>query len=112
VVICSTHHFAAHESATRSARLRVELSHSRSEQKEYLKNVELARVLAKREERRWAKAPIEHEGRDASLSESAEVAPEREREAATVRPQNRGKKEQRADTQDTGVIDDVLLGVF
>jgi len=103
----------AHESATRSARLRVELSQSRSEQKEYLKNVELARVLAKREERRWAKAPIEHEDRDASLSESAEVAPIREREAATVRLQIPGKKkEQGADTQDTGVIDDVLLGVF
>jgi ESF2/ABP1 family protein len=106
------HRFAAHESATRNARLRVELSQSRSEQKEYLKNVELARVLAKREGRKWAKAPIKHEDRDAALSESAEVAPIREREAATVRLQDRGKKEQGTDAQDTGVIDDVLLGVF
>ena len=34
-----------------TARLRLELSQSRSEQREYLKNVELARVLDKREER-------------------------------------------------------------
>jgi len=33
-----------------AARLRLELSQSRSEQHEYLKNVELARVLDKREE--------------------------------------------------------------
>jgi ESF2/ABP1 family protein len=112
VVLGSTHRFAAHESATRTARLRVELSQSRIEQKEYLKNVELARVLAKRGERRRAKAPIEHEDRDASLSESAEVAPKRE---PTARPQNRGgkrPKEQGEDTQGTGVIDDVLLDVF
>ena len=34
-----------------AARLCLELSQSRSEQREYLKNVELARVLDKREER-------------------------------------------------------------
>ena len=37
-----------------TARLRLELSQSRSEQREYLKNVELARVLEKREERSQA----------------------------------------------------------
>lgn len=37
-----------------AARLRLELSQSRSEQREYLKNVELARVLDKREERSHA----------------------------------------------------------
>ena len=37
-----------------AARLRLELSQSRSEQREYLKNVELARVLDKREERSQA----------------------------------------------------------
>jgi ESF2/ABP1 family protein len=37
-----------------AARLRLELSQSRSEQREYLKNVELARVLEKREERSQA----------------------------------------------------------
>jgi len=42
----------AHESATRAARLRLELSQSKTEQREYLKNVELARVLDKRAERK------------------------------------------------------------
>ena len=37
-----------------AARLRLELSQSKSEQREYLKNVELARVLNKREERSQA----------------------------------------------------------
>jgi ESF2/ABP1 family protein len=37
-----------------TARLRLELSQSRSEQREYLKNVELAQVLDKREERSHA----------------------------------------------------------
>jgi ESF2/ABP1 family protein len=36
------------------ARLRLEISQSRAEQREYLKNVELARVLNKREERSQA----------------------------------------------------------
>jgi ESF2/ABP1 family protein len=38
----------AHEAAVHEAQLRVELSQSRKEQREYLKNVELARVLDKR----------------------------------------------------------------
>ena len=44
----------AHEAAVHAARLRVELSQSRQEQNEYLKNVELARVLEKRAERKRA----------------------------------------------------------
>jgi ESF2/ABP1 family protein len=43
---------AAHEAAIHAAKLRVELSQSRSEQQEYLKNVELARVLDKRAEKK------------------------------------------------------------
>ncbi|KAF8164886.1 hypothetical protein B0H34DRAFT_687011 [Crassisporium funariophilum] len=38
----------AHEAAVHAAKLRVELSESKQEQQEYLKNVELARVLDKR----------------------------------------------------------------
>jgi ESF2/ABP1 family protein len=37
-----------------TAQLRLELSQSKAEQREYLKNVELARVLDKREERSQA----------------------------------------------------------
>ena len=44
--------FAAHEAAVHAARLRVELSQSKREQQEYLKNVELARVLDKRADRK------------------------------------------------------------
>jgi len=51
----------AHEAAIHSAKLRVELAQSKSEQREYLKNVELARVLDKRNERRKEKGlgPVE-----------------------------------------------------
>ncbi|QRV72970.1 RNA recognition motif protein [Ceratobasidium sp. AG-Ba] len=42
----------AQEAAARTARLRVELSQSRAEQRDYLKNVELARVLDKRAKRK------------------------------------------------------------
>ena len=42
----------AHEAAVHTARLRVELSQSRREQQEYLKNVELARVLDKRAQKK------------------------------------------------------------
>ena len=38
----------AHEAAVHRAKLRVELSQSKAEQQEYLKNVELAKVLEKR----------------------------------------------------------------
>jgi ESF2/ABP1 family protein len=44
----------AHEAAVHQAKLRAELSQSRKEQREYLKNVELARVLEKRTERKLA----------------------------------------------------------
>ncbi|KAK7051289.1 RNA-binding ATPase activator esf2 [Paramarasmius palmivorus] len=45
----------AHEAALHTAKLRVELSQSKAEQREYLKNVELARVLEKRAERKREK---------------------------------------------------------
>ncbi|KAJ2923984.1 hypothetical protein H1R20_g13116, partial [Candolleomyces eurysporus] len=45
----------AHEAAVQSAKLRVELSQSRQEQQEYLRNVELARVLDKRAEKKREK---------------------------------------------------------
>ncbi|KAG6836836.1 hypothetical protein H0H93_002516 [Arthromyces matolae] len=45
----------AHEAAIHTAKLRVEISQSRHEQQEYLKNVELARVLEKRAEKKQEK---------------------------------------------------------
>jgi len=51
----------AHEAAIHAAKLRVELAQSKSEQREYLKNVELARVLDKRNQKRKEKGlgPLE-----------------------------------------------------
>lgn len=43
---------AANEAAVHTAKLRVELSQSRAEQQEYLRNVETARILEKRSERK------------------------------------------------------------
>ncbi|KAF5361578.1 hypothetical protein D9757_011542 [Collybiopsis confluens] len=45
----------AHEAAIHTAKLRIELSQSRSEQQDYLKNVELARVLEKRVQKKKEK---------------------------------------------------------
>jgi ESF2/ABP1 family protein len=46
----------AHEQATREARLRVELSQSKTEQKHYLKQVEVGRSLEKRAEKKRKRA--------------------------------------------------------
>ena len=110
-ILSLAHRSAAHESATRTARLRVELSQSRSEQKEYLRNVELARVLAKREE----KKAREDLGTSFGASKIGMVQ-KTERIVATVKSENqekkRRKRERGADAKDGGVIDDVLLDVF
>jgi ESF2/ABP1 family protein len=68
----------AHEAAQRTARLRVELSQSRAEQREYLKNVELARVLDKRVKRK------QDEAEKAGLDPSTVTLP--------VRPEKRQRK--------------------
>lgn len=58
---CRSTYGIAHEAAVHAAKLRVELAQSKSEQREYLKNAELARILDKRNEKRKAKGqgPIE-----------------------------------------------------
>ena len=50
--------FAAHEAAIHAAKLRVELSQSRSEQQEYLRNVEIARQLEKRAAKKREKGEV------------------------------------------------------
>jgi len=85
----------AHEAAIHSARLRVELSQSKSEQRDYLKNVELARVLDKR---RKAKG---------SLPEQ----PKKERKRKTEEADDtRGAKKERIGS--TGQLDSVLSSIF
>lgn len=55
----------AHEAAIHQARLRVELAQSRAEQRDYLRNVETARVLEKRAGRKRAAGKVvqEEEGK-------------------------------------------------
>ena len=67
--------FAAHEQATREARLRVELSQSKMEQKHYLKQVEIGKSLEKRSEKkrkRAAELGIEPEQATSSIPKSTE----------------------------------------
>ena len=81
----------AHEAAVHTAKLRVELSQSKTEQREYLKNVELARVLEKRAERKrqagkevvkWprevaTKRPLESEGESERWTKRTKEKPAR-----------------------------------
>ncbi|KAF9480788.1 hypothetical protein BDN70DRAFT_804642 [Pholiota conissans] len=66
----------AHETAVHAAKLRVELSQSKNEQQQYLKNVELARVLDKRAAKKKEKGeefelkPINQSGRKRQHEES------------------------------------------
>jgi len=88
----------AHEAAIHTARLRVELSQSKSEQQDYLKNVELARVLDKRRKQKGG------------LPEQ----PKRERKRPTEEADDvRRKKRVRTDSSgDKGQLDSVLSSIF
>jgi ESF2/ABP1 family protein len=88
----------AHEAAIHTARLRVELSQSKSEQRDYLKNVELARVLDKRRKQKG------------ELPEQ----PKRERKRPTEEADDvRRKKRERTDSSgDKGQLDSVLSSIF
>ena len=79
-----------------TARLRLELSQSRSEQREYLKNVELARVLDKREERSQA------------------VGKEFKRKEVNKRPASEGGSRESAlkRPRTTGALESVLGSIF
>lgn len=103
---------SAHETATHAARLRVELSQSRSEQKDYLKNVELARVLAKRAERKRASQGADEAAR-VDKTADAKRPPSKKRDNPVKNPENGEKKRRRIEgSSNTGAIDDVLSQVF
>ncbi|VDC04079.1 unnamed protein product [Peniophora sp. CBMAI 1063] len=80
----------AHEGAVREAKLRLELGQSRTEQRDYLANVELARVLDKRAQRAQAA------GKDPSTVRKPKNAAKREHatldDGATPREKKRHKK--------------------
>lgn len=77
------------------AQLRVELSQSRKEQREYLKNVELSRVLDKRAEKKRLKG---------------EEMPPPKRKAVSA-DEGRPKKKKR-DASPSGQLDSVLTSIF
>lgn len=108
----------AHEAAAHTARLRVELSQSRTEQKDYLKNVELARVLDKRATRKRER------DEKAGTSSEVGVAPNPLERSRNSRPPQKGDDSERRPIKkrktgessrgapQTGSIDDVLAQVF
>ncbi|KAI0824653.1 hypothetical protein BC628DRAFT_1410782 [Trametes gibbosa] len=106
----------AHEAAVHQAQLRAELSQSRKEQREYLKNVELARTLDKRAERK-RKAPnveegtkekTEGEARPQKVLKQDDDAPPRP--AATEKRKKRRPAETRPDAE--AQLSTVLGSVF
>ncbi|EKM59420.1 uncharacterized protein PHACADRAFT_87776 [Phanerochaete carnosa HHB-10118-sp] len=100
----------AHEAAVHAARLRMELSQSKREQQEYLRNVELARVLDKRAERKKSKAadgPVER-------MDGVEKPAKRER-ADGERPLKKRRKEKQEEAIDESTqkqLNSVLGNIF
>jgi len=93
--------FVAHEAAVHQAKLRAELSQSRKEQREYLKNVELARVLEKRTERKLA------EGKEPPRLKRQQIDASSE-----DRPKKKRKPKSMAQDGDPAQLSSVLSSVF
>ena len=95
----------AHEAAVREAKLRLELGQSRAEQRDYLANVELARVLDKRAERAQAS------GKDPASVRKIKSKHERDGESARPEDAKRRKKvHEGGDKQEK--LDSVLSSIF
>ncbi|EJD54072.1 hypothetical protein AURDEDRAFT_80834 [Auricularia subglabra TFB-10046 SS5] len=96
----------AHEAAVHRERLRIELSQSKTEQRDYLHNVELARVLKKREEKRKAKG----------AGEEAATAPPalgKRKEPETKEKPKRPKRPKTDSASSNGAgLDSVLSSIF
>ncbi|KIJ70386.1 hypothetical protein HYDPIDRAFT_122137 [Hydnomerulius pinastri MD-312] len=95
----------AHEAAVHSAKLRVELAQSKTEQRDYLRNVGLARVLDKRNEKRKEKGqgPIEppkREGKRRGEDDRVDTS------------QKQAKRAKLVDTTQTTQLDSVLGSIF
>jgi len=93
--------FVAHEAAVHQAKLRAELSQSRKEQREYLKNVELARVLEKRTEKKLA------EGK-----EPPRLKRQQNDERSEDRPKKKRKPKPMVQDGDPAQLSSVLSSVF
>ncbi|KAL0565583.1 RNA-binding ATPase activator esf2 [Marasmius crinis-equi] len=89
----------AHEAALHAAKLRVELSQSKAEQRDYLKNVELARVLDKRAEKKREKG------------EEMVLKPQPERKKRPAEDEGGSKKRPRAENNEKQ-LETVLSSIF
>jgi len=91
----------AHEAAVHQAKLRAELSQSRKEQRDYLKNVELARVLEKRTEKKLAegKEPPQLKRRQNDASSEG-------------RPKKSRNSKEKAEKGDSAQLSSVLDSIF
>ena len=114
----------AHEAAVHRARLRVELEQSRREQKDYLRQVELARVLDKRAKRKREAA----EQRGEQVDEKSLLPPLKKRQQSKREGNNTGEngsqQKTKQDTRkrekdnnnksvgDTGQLKHVLRSIF
>ena len=105
----------AHEAAVHAAQLRVELSQSRKEQRDYLRNVELARVLDKRARRKRKGT----EGGDPEVEETETRPPKIPKPddgdaPSNARPKEKRKKPRPVEPKPDAVaqLDSVLGSIF
>jgi len=102
----------AHEAAIHTARLRVELTQSKAEQQDYLKNVELARVLDKRAERK-RKAAEERGEEPEPMKKKPHTLPRRDGESESKRrKKTKAKPDGSDDSGDPRLIQSVLGSIF
>ena len=102
---------AAHEAAVREAKLRLELGQSRAEQRDYLANVELARVLDKRAERAQAAGKDPSTVRKPKTQRDSKCGPSLNDDDAQGRSAKRQKRT-REDGGGTQKLDSVLSSIF
>lgn len=98
----------AHEAAVHTAKLRVELSQSKAEQQQYLKNVELARVLDKRAAKKREK------GEEFELKPNNQLGKKRSHEGNEGEQRKKKQKESHAEIKGPSQVplDSVLKSIF
>jgi ESF2/ABP1 family protein len=91
-----------------AAKLRVELSQSKTEQQQYLKNVELARVLDKRAAKKREK------GEEFELKPNNQLGKKRSHEGNEGEQRKKKQKESHAETKGRSQVplDSVLKSIF
>lgn len=96
----------AHETAVHAAKLRVELSQSKNEQQQYLKNVELARVLDKRAAKKKEK------GEEFELRPNNQSNKKRSLESADDEQRKRSRRDVESKKAAEVPLDSVLKSIF